>query len=86
VLGPCAFAFLMPVLGLVFATATDHPLYATGLISAYAIGHGAVIVLAGSASVWTMLLQNSRSTRWIGIARNVAGVLCLIIAIWFLTK
>lgn len=87
VLGPCAFAFLMPVLGMVFAVAAERPLFATGLVSAYAIGHGAVIVLAGSASVWTMsLVQNSRSTRWIGIARKVAGILCLALAVWFVTK
>lgn len=87
VLGPCAFAFLMPVLGMVFASAAERPLFAIGLISAYAIGHGAVIVLAGSASVWTIsLVQNSRSTRWIGIARKVAGILCLALAVWFVTK
>ncbi len=87
VLGPCAFAFLMPVLGMVFAAAAERPLFATGLVSAYAIGHGAVIVLAGSASVWTMaLLQNSRSSRFIGIARKVCGLLCLGVAVWYLTK
>lgn len=87
VLGPCAFAFLMPVLGLVFAAASEHPLYAAGLLSAYAIGHGAVIVLAGSASVWTMsMVQHHRGTRWIQIARKAAGVLCLAIALWFVTK
>lgn len=87
VLGPCAFAFLMPVLGMVFAAAADRPMFATGLISTYAIGHGAVIVLAGTASVWAMgLLQNRRNLRWIGVARKVAGVLCLGVAVWFLTK
>lgn len=87
VLGPCAFAFLMPVLGLVFAAAGDRPLYATGLLSAYAIGHGAVIVLAGSASVWTMsVVQHHRGARWIQSARKAAGVLCLAIAVWFVTK
>lgn len=87
VLGPCAFAFLMPVLGLAFAVAAERPGFATGLVSAYALGHGAVIVLAGSASVWTMsLVQNSRNARGIAIARKVAGVLCLGVAVWFLTK
>lgn len=87
VLGPCAFAFLMPVLGMVFAVASERPVYAAGLVSAYAIGHGAVIVLAGSASVWTLsLVQNSRSARWIGITRKIAGVLCLALAVWFATK
>lgn len=87
VLGPCAFAFLMPVLGLAFASAAERPLFAASLVSAYALGHGAVIVLAGSASVWTLaLVQNSRSTRWIGVARKTAGVLCLILAVWFVTK
>jgi len=87
VLGPCAFAFLMPVLGLVFAHAAEQPIYAAGLITAYALGHGAVIVLAGSASVWTMGILNSpRSSRWIYWNRKVAGVLCLCIAVWFITK
>jgi len=87
VLGPCAFAFLMPVLGLVFSAATERPVFAAGLVSAYAIGHGVVIVLAGSASVWTLsLLQNQRSSLWIKAARKLAGILCLAIAVWFLTK
>jgi len=87
VLGPCAFAFLMPVLGLVFAHAAEQPIYAAGLITAYALGHGAVIVLAGSASVWTMsLVQNRRSSHFISIARKLAGALCLGLAAWFLTK
>ena len=87
VLGPWAFGFLLPVLGMVFAAASERPLLATGLVSAYAIGHGAVIVLAGSASVWTLsLMQNSRSTRWIGMARKVAGVVCLALAVWFVMK
>lgn len=87
VLGPCAFAFLMPVLGMVFSSATERPLYAASLISAYALGHGAVIVVAGTASVWMMgLLQNSRNSRWINVARKVAGVLCLGVAVWFVTK
>jgi cytochrome c-type biogenesis protein len=87
VLGPCAFAFLMPVLGLVFAQAAERPFYAAGLVTAYAMGHGAVIVLAGSASVWTMgILNNPRNSRWIYGSRKVAGMLCLGIAVWFVTK
>lgn len=87
VLGPCAFAFLMPVLGLVFSSAAESPLFAISLITAYAVGHGSVIVLAGSASAWTIShLQNRRNAQWIAIARKLAGILCFGIAIWFLTK
>ena len=47
-LGPCTFAFLAPVLGIVFQTATENWLKAVILISAFGIGHCAVIVFAGS--------------------------------------
>lgn len=87
VLGPCAFAFLMPVLGLAFAQADGHPAFAAALVAAYAVGHGAVIMLAGSASAWTMgALAHPRHSRWIFLGRKLVGVLCLGLAAWFIGK
>lgn len=48
-LGPCTFAFLAPVLGVVFACAEEHPLKAAGLLAAFAAGHGITLVLAAGA-------------------------------------
>jgi cytochrome c-type biogenesis protein len=87
VLGPCAFAFLMPVLGLVFSQASQNPLYATGLILSYAIGHGLVIVLAGAVSVPMLeFVQKPRNQLLLNWGRKVAALLCLATAIWFVFR
>lgn len=46
-LGPCTFAFMAPVLGVVFATATTNIAASILLLAAFALGHCAVIVIAG---------------------------------------
>jgi cytochrome c-type biogenesis protein len=47
-LGPCTFAFLAPVLGVVFSVAADSWPKAVLLIAAFGIGHASVIAVAGS--------------------------------------
>ena len=51
-LGPCTFAYMAPILGVVFKLGTTHPLYATTLLLSYGVGHCAVIVLAGTSMGW----------------------------------
>jgi cytochrome c-type biogenesis protein len=46
-LGPCTFAFMAPVLGVVFHTATSNMGASVTLLAAFALGHCAVIVVAG---------------------------------------
>jgi cytochrome c-type biogenesis protein len=46
-LGPCTFAFMAPVLGVVFQTAARDIVGAISLLAAFAVGHCAVIVTAG---------------------------------------
>ena len=47
-LGPCTFAFMAPMLGIVFSVASTKLLFAVSLILAYAVGHCSVIILAGT--------------------------------------
>ncbi|WP_083694469.1 cytochrome c biogenesis CcdA family protein [Chlorobium sp. KB01] len=47
-LGPCTFAFLAPVLGVVFTLGAKSWLEAVLLIAAFGIGHAAVIAAAGT--------------------------------------
>lgn len=68
-LGPCTFAYMAPVLGVVFSLATTNPVQAMALIAAFGIGHCAVIVAAGSAAGsvqrylnWT---ERSRGALWL---------------------
>lgn len=46
-LGPCTFAFMAPVLGVVFRTATTNMATSVILLFAFAVGHCTVIVVAG---------------------------------------
>jgi cytochrome c-type biogenesis protein len=46
-LGPCTFAYMAPVLGVVFQTAATDLTVAIILLFAFALGHCAVIVIAG---------------------------------------
>jgi len=87
ILGPCAFAFLMPVLGLVFANASTNPTFSAILILAYAMGHGTVIILAGSVSTPMMkFLQAPRNLRFISWMRKLFGIISIGIGILFILK
>ncbi len=47
-LGPCSFAFMAPILGIVFTSAGSRFVFALALVLAYIIGHCLVIILAGT--------------------------------------
>ena len=86
-LGPCSFAFMAPILGLVFSSAGSKFLFALALALAYIIGHCLVIILAGTfaGSVQSYLKwsSNSRGTR---IVRIVCGVLVFIAGLYLILK
>jgi len=71
-LGPCTFAFMAPVLGVVFRTAATNTSAAVTLLGAFALGHCAVIVIAGvlAGRIGTYLNWNERS----GVARTIKRV------------
>lgn len=84
-LGPCTFAYLAPVLGIVFSLAQTSWLKPLLLILAFAVGHCSVIALAGGLGQWVQNYLNwsshSRSTRMV---KKVAGVLVLLGGVYFL--
>jgi len=84
-LGPCTFAFMAPLLGVVFAVAGERPVYAFFLLLAYAAGHAALIVAAGSAAgaVQRALEWNERRGG-LTILRRVCGLLVLAAGAWLL--
>ena len=53
-LGPCTFAYMAPMLGVVFSVAAAQWVYAILLLLAYGVGHCSVIVFAGTS---TQLVQ-----------------------------
>lgn len=86
-LGPCSFAFMAPILGIVFTSAGSQFVFALSLVLAYIIGHCLVIILAGTfaGSVQSYLKwsSNSRGTK---IVRIVCGVLVFIAGLYLIMK
>lgn len=82
-LGPCTFAYLAPVLGVVFAVADSQPGFAAMLLLAYALGHCVLIVAAGVSTerVQAVLNWNERSRGARGLKIG-CGLLVLGGAVW----
>jgi cytochrome c-type biogenesis protein len=74
-LGPCTFAFLAPVVGVVLARSGEDPVGSAALLAAFAVGHSAVLVAAGTAGERVQgLLEwgvRSKVRPWV---RRIAGV------------
>jgi len=89
-LGPCTFAYMAPVLGVVFSLAATNMLQGLSLIAAFGVGHCAVIVGAGGAAGtvqkyldWTG--QSKGATymkRGAGVLVVLAGVYYIYTAFW----
>jgi len=78
-LGPCTFAFLAPVLGLVFQLSNTHLPFAIGLLSAFALGHCLVIAGVGvlATRIQSYLDWSYRSSAIAWIKRAAGGLLIL---------
>ena len=78
-LGPCTFAFMAPVLGVVFQTAQTDYLFSVILLAAFGTGHGAVIVgagtLTGKVQKYLNWSEDSKSILWI---KKICGVLVIL--------
>ena len=77
-LGPCTFAFMAPMLGVVFKVAATSMMYGVVLLLVYGIGHCSVIVLAGTfAEVVQRYLDWNEESRGATILRSACGVLVI---------
>jgi cytochrome c-type biogenesis protein len=81
--GPCTFAYLMPVLGVVLKVSGTQPALAAGLILAFGTGHCLLIVLAGSSTGAAQRVldwnEQSPAARWL---KRGCGLLVICGAIW----
>lgn len=78
-LGPCTFAYMAPMLGIAFSVASTRPLFAVSLVLFYAIGHCAVIVLAGTfTSVVQRYLNWNERSKGAVILKKVCGALVIL--------
>jgi cytochrome c-type biogenesis protein len=86
-LGPCTFAFMVPLLAVVFKVGTTRPVFAAGLILLYAIGHCLILVLAGaSTGLVQRYLDWNRKSHGAILARRFCGFLIILVGLYLLYR
>ena len=86
-LGPCTFAFMAPVLALMFQLGSERMGSAVLLGSMFAIGHGIVVVFAGSFTGRVQrLLSWSGSSRTAKVFRVICGTLVVIGGVYIISR
>jgi cytochrome c-type biogenesis protein len=84
-LGPCSFAFMMPVLGAASVQAKANIFYAGALILFYAIGHCSVIVFAGTFfNIVEHYLKWNEKSKALLIVKKICGILVIVAGIYML--
>jgi len=78
-IGPCTFAYMAPMLGIVFKVSATHFLYAVSLVAVYAAGHCLVIIIAGSSfELIEKYLKWNEESKMIMVIKKVCGVLVIL--------
>ena len=86
-LGPCTFAYMAPMLGVVFQVASTQLIFAIALLAAFGIGHCSVIVLAGTLTERVQQYLNwTEKTKGAIILRKVCGVLVILGGVYLIFK
>jgi len=78
-LGPCTFAYMAPMLGIVFTVSTTRLYYGVLLLLFYGIGHCSVIIFAGT---FTEIIQNylnwNESSQGVLVVKKICGFLVIL--------
>jgi cytochrome c-type biogenesis protein len=84
-LGPCTFAYMIPIITIATGLAHTNPAYGLALLLAYGVGHCSVIVLAGTSTerVQKYLHWNERSNGAV-ILKRICGALVLLGGIYMI--
>jgi len=78
-LGPCTFAYMATMLGVVFSMASKQLMLSMFIPAAYAVGHCAVLVLAGTfTEVVQHYLHWTENSRGAVILKKVCGILVIL--------
>lgn len=86
-LGPCAFAWIAPVLGIAWIQAADGLAAPIVLLGAFALGHCAGIILAaGSLARVQQWLDTLGRSRGVGYGQATSGGLLLLAALYLLVS
>lgn len=83
--GPCTFAYMAPILAVVFEKAASHLVFSIMLILLYSLGHCSVIILAGTlgARIQTFLNWDKKSHMTTRL-RKTCGVILIAIGLYLI--
>ena len=85
-LGPCTFAYMAPVLGVVFSVSSTDPVRAFSLIAAFGAGHCAVIAIAGGAAGTVQKYLNwTEHSKGATYLKRGAGALVFLAGVYYLS-
>ena len=86
-LGPCAFAFMAPILGIVMQSVETKLPFAIGLLAMFLMGHCGVLIVAGTfTKLVKQFLSWDAAAKGTFIIRKICGVLIIIGAIYTFIK
>ena len=84
-LGPCTFAYLAPMLAIIFNVSTTKLLFGILLLFVYAIGHCSVIVFAGTfTEVVRKYLNWNEKSKGTLIVKRICGALIVLSGVYIL--
>jgi cytochrome c-type biogenesis protein len=84
-LGPCTFAYMAPMLAVVFSVASTQLVFAVSLILAYAIGHCSIIVLAGTFTEAVQQYLNwNENSKGAAVLKKICGALVILGGIYLI--
>lgn len=84
-LGPCTFAFMAPVLSIVFNSASTHLLFSILLILFFAVGHSLVFIFFGTFSEFVQLFLNwDEKAKGTILFKKMVGVIMILVAIYLI--
>lgn len=83
-LGPCTFAYLSPLLGVIFKTANTNIFFSILILLFFGIGHTAIIVLFGTfGKLAEKYLRFNEKTNALKIVKIICGVLLILGSLYF---
>jgi len=84
-LGPCTFAYLAPILGIVFAASTSDIVKSVLILAFFAIGHSLVLVFFGTfTKLVEKYLKLNEKSGILNIIKKICGVLLICGSIYFI--
>jgi len=85
--GPCTFAFMAPMMAVAFQVARSRPVFSFGLFALFALGHCAVIVLAGLLTECVRgVLKWNEKTGTLEVVRRIFGILIALSGIYLIVS